>query len=262
VLHGPIVLAAKTQPFPNEQLNYLADDSRMGHIAQGQVCPLESAPMLVSDTKAFMDRFKPVPGKPLTFTAPGLVQGRNVGTVQFIPFFRLHDSRYVMYWPYSTPAALAGMQRRAARAEAERLALDALTLDQVAPGEQQPESDHGFKAEGGDAGINKGLHWRHATGWFSYDLKDRLGEARILRLSFSTLDAGRKFDILLNGQPLASVELDARAPQEIYTRDFPVPPELAAAAAARGGKVELKFVAHAGSVAGGLYGLRLLKALD
>jgi DUF1680 family protein len=260
VLHGPIVLAAKTQPFPDEQLNYLADDSRMGHVAHGPVCPLESAPMLVSDTRAFMDRFKPVPGKPLTFTAPGLVQGRNVGSVQFIPFFRLHDSRYVMYWPYSTPAALAGMQERAAKAEAERLALDALTIDQVAPGEQQPESDHGFKAEGGDAGINKGQHWRHASGWFSYDLKDKKGEARILRLSFSTQDAGRKFDILLNGQPLAAVELDAKAPQEIYTRDFAVPPELAMAAAAQGGKVELKFVARAGSVAGGLYGLRLLRA--
>ncbi len=260
VLHGPIVLAAKTQPFPNEHLNYLADDSRMGHIAQGQVCPLESAPMLVSDTKAFMDRFKPVPGKPLTFTAPGLVQGRNVGTVQFIPFFRLHDSRYVMYWQYSTPAALAGLQERAARTEAERLVLDAQTIDQVAPGEQQPESDHGFQAEGGDAGINKGLHWRHATAWFSYQLKDKQGEARILRLGFSTLDAGRKFDILLNGQLLASVELDASAPQEIYTRDFAIPPELAAAAAAQGGRVELKFVARAGSMAGGLYGLRLLRA--
>ena len=257
VLHGPIVLAAKTQPFPNEQLNFFADDSRMGHIAQGQVCPLESAPMLVSDTKEFMDRFKPVKGKPLTFTAPGLVQGRNVGTVEFIPFFRLHDSRYVMYWPYSTPAALAGMQERAAKAEAERLALDARTIDQVAPGEQQPESDHGFKAEGGDAGVNKGLHWRHATGWFSYDLKDKQGEARILRLTFSTLDAGRKFDILLNGRLLASVELDATAPHEIYTRDFAIAPALAAA---RDGRMELKFVAHAGSVAGGLYGLRLLRA--
>jgi DUF1680 family protein len=262
VLYGPIVLAAKTQPYANEQLNYLADDSRMGHIAHGQVCPLESAPMLVSDTKAFMDRFKPVPGKPLTFTAPGLVQGRNVGTVEFIPFFRLHDSRYVMYWPYSTPAALAGMQERAAKAEAERLALDAQTIDQVAPGEQQPESDHGFKAEGGDAGINKGLHWRHATGWFSYDLKDSRGEARILRLSFSTLDAGRRFDILFNGQLLASVALDGKADQEIYTRDFAIPPQMAAAAAAQGGKVELKFVAHAGSVAGGLYGLRLMRAFE
>ncbi|NVD69893.1 glycoside hydrolase family 127 protein [Duganella sp. BJB1802] len=254
VLHGPIVLAARTNPFAGEKLNFFADDSRMGHVAQGQVCPLESAPMLVSDTKAFMDRFKPVPGKPLTFTAPGLVQGKNVDNVTFIPFFRLHDSRYVVYWPYSTPANLASMQAKAAQDEADRLALDALTIDQVAPGEQQPESDHFFKGEGADAGVNKGLHWRHASGWFSYDLTDKKAEARMLRLTYSTLDAGRRFDIFINGQPLAEVTLDATAPQEIYTKDYAIPPAMAA-----GGKLTVKFVARQGSMAGGLYGLRLLR---
>ena len=254
VLHGPIVLAAKTDPFPGEKLNFLADDSRMGHIAQGPVCPLESAPMLVSDTKDFMDRFKPVPGQPLTFTAPDLVRGKNVGTTTFIPFFRLHDARYVVYWPYSTPANLERMQARAAQAEAARLALDAQTIDQVAPGEQQPESDHAFKGEGADAGINKGRHWRHATGWFSYALTDAKGEARTLRLSYSRQDAGRHFDILLNGQLLAEVRLDAAATQEIYSVDYPVPAVLAA-----GGRLELRFVARPGSVAGGLYGVRLLR---
>lgn len=254
VLHGPIVLAARTNPFAGEKLNFFADDSRMGHVAQGQVCPLESAPMLVSDAKAFMDRFKPVPGKPLTFTAPGLVQGKNVDNVTFIPFFRLHDSRYVVYWPYSTPANLASMQAKAALDEAQRLALDAQTIDQVAPGEQQPESDHFFKGEGADAGVNKGRHWRHANGWFSYDLTDKKAEARTLRLTYSTLDAGRRFDIFINGQPLAEVTLDATAPQEIYTKDYAIPPAMAA-----GGKLTVKFVARQGSTAGGLYGLRLLR---
>ncbi|MBV6319819.1 glycoside hydrolase family 127 protein [Duganella violaceipulchra] len=254
VLHGPIVLAAKTNPFAGEKLDFFADDSRMGHVAQGQVCPLESAPMLVSDTKAFMDRFKPVSGKPLTFTAPGLVQGKNVGSVTFIPFFRLHDSRYVVYWPYSTPANLASMQSKAAQDEAARLALNAQTIDQVAPGEQQPESDHFFKGEGADAGINKGLHWRHASGWFSYDLTDKKSEAKALRLTYSMLDAGRRFDIFINDQLLAEVILDATAPQEIYTRDYAIPPAMAA-----GGKLVVKFVARKGSMAGGLYGLRLLR---
>jgi len=258
VLHGPIVLAAKTAPIANEKLSFLSDDSRMGHIASGPVCPLESAPTLVSDTKDFMDRFKPVPGHPLTFTAPGLVQGlgKDVGNVTFIPFFRLHDSRYVMYWPYSTPANLAAMQAKAADGEKERIALNALTIDQVAPGEQQPESDHFFKADGGEAGVNKGKHWRHATGWFSYDLNDKKLEARVLRLTYSKGDAGRQFDIVINGQMLAHVTLDDKAPEDLYTVDYPLPPALVAAAK---GKLTVKFVARSGSVAGGLYGLRLLR---
>jgi DUF1680 family protein len=256
VLHGPIVLAAKTQPFPGEKLNFLADDSRMGHIAQGQVCPQEAAPLFVSDTRQFMDRFKPVKGRPLTFTAAGLVHGGAGTPTEFIPFFRLHDSRYMMYWQQSTPSQLEQMVAANAAREAERLALDAQTIDQVAPGEQQPESDHFFKGEGADAGVNKGRHWRHATGWFSYELTDRKQEARTLRLWFARADKGREFDILVNGQLLQAVKLEGDATEEVYTRDFPVAAEIVKGTH---GKLGVTFRAHAGSVAGGLYGLRLLR---
>ncbi len=257
VLHGPIVLAAKTSPFPGERLNFVADDSRMGHIASGQVCPQEAAPVFVSDSKDFLGRFKPVPGQPLTFTAPGLVQaagqGQGGGAVRFIPFFRLHDSRYMIYWQQTTPAGLAGMRERARAAEAERLALDARTIDQVAPGEQQPESDHFFKGEGADAGLRGMRHWRHASKWFSYELKDPEGTARTLRLTFASGDAGRRFDVLLNGQLLQAVTIERKG-EAFYDLDLPLP-----AGVARDGKLEVKFAAHPGSIAGGLYGLRLLR---
>jgi DUF1680 family protein len=257
VMHGPIVLAAKTNPFLGEKLNFLADDSRMGHIASGQVCPLESAPTFVADSRDFLKRLKPVKGKALTFMAPGLVQGGGVGpSTEFIPFFRLHESRYAMYFPQSTPGEYAHMKAETAAAEAERLALDARTIDQVAPGEQQPESDHGFQGKGADAGINKGRHWRHATGWFSYRLNDPKREGKILRLSFARADAGRRFDILVNGKGIAEVELPADEAQEFYTRDYRLPTDPVQAA---DGRLEVKFVARDGSVAGGLYGLRLLR---
>jgi DUF1680 family protein len=256
VLHGPIVLAAKTNPFPNEHLNFLADDSRMGHVAKGQVCPLEAAPTFVSDSRDFMKRFKPVPGKPLTFTAPGLVQGGGGSSTEFIPFFRLHDARYVVYWPQSTPDDYARMREESAAKEAERLALDAQTIDQVAPGEQQPESDHFFKGEGADAGVNGGRHWRHATKWFSYQLNDPKRETRVLRLTFARVDGGRQFDIVVNGQRIAEVELPINEAQEFYTRNYAIPAALVQAAT---GKLEVKFVAKEGSVAGGVYDLRLLR---
>jgi len=253
VLHGPIVLAAKTSPFPGEQLQFFADDSRMGHIAQGPVCPQEAAPVFVSDSKDFLDKFKPVPGEPLTFTAPGLVQGQGAGTVRFIPFFRLHDSRYMIYWQQTTSAGLADMKAKAKAEESARLELDARTVDQVAPGEQQPESDHFFKGEGADAGLNGTRRWRHASSWFSYELKDREGRARILQLTLASGDAGRVFDVLLNGRLLQTVTIERKG-EAFYSLDLPVPAD-----AAREGKLEVKFVAQAGSMAGGLYGLRLLR---
>ena len=256
VLHGPVVLAAKTRLFADEKLDFLADDSRMGHIANGQVCPLEAAPMFVSDSKDFIRRFKPVKGKPLTFTAPGLVHGADGAKTEFVPFFRLHESRYTMYWQHSTPDGLAQLQAANAAREAERLALDARTIDQVAPGEQQPESDHFFKGEGSEAGINNGRHWRHAAKWFSYELNDPKHEAKALRLSFAKADAGRQFDILVNGRLLSSLTLKRDAEEEIYTMDIPIPDAMRRDAQ---GKLSVRFVARPGSVAGGLYGLRLLR---
>jgi hypothetical protein len=257
VLHGPSVLAAKT-PQAGEHLSFTADGSRMGHIAQGPVCPQEAAPVFVSDQADFIRRFKPVPGQPLTFTAPGLIQGRkDANRLQLIPFFRLHDSRYMVYWPRSTVAQQSLLRETLAQAERARLALDAQTIDQVAPGEQQPETDHGFKGEGAENGIAPAGRWRHATQWFSYVLNDPKGEARTLRLSFAAGDAGRRFDLVVNGRLLAEIQLARPDTQAaIYTRDFPLPAELLRDA---GGKLEVKFVAKPGSIAGGLYGLRLLR---
>lgn len=257
VLHGPIVLAAKT-PQPGESLNFRADGSRMGHIAHGAVCPQDSAPVFVSDKADFLNRFKSVPGQPLTFTAPDLIQGgKGAENLQLIPFFRLHDSRYMLYWARSTPAQQSLLRVELAKAEEARLALDAQTIAQVAPGEQQPESDHGFKGEGAENGIAPAGRWRHAKQWFSYDLNDPKAEARALRLSFARGDAGRRFDILVNGQLIAEVELGMPdTADEIYTREFPLPPELVRAA---GGKLNVKFVAKPNSIAGGLYGLRLMR---
>jgi uncharacterized protein len=258
VLHGPIALAAKT-PLPGETLNFKADDSRMGHVAHGAVCPQEAAPVFVSPRLKEADivrRFKPVPGRPLTFTAPGLIQGaKGEEKLQLIPFFRLHDSRYMLYWGHTTRAQQSLLRVELAKAEEARLALEAQTIDQVAPGEQQPESDHGFKGEGVETGIAPAGRWRHARQWFGYTLSDPLAQARTLRLTLASSDAGRRFDVVLNGRVVAELELAAEA-QPLYAHDIALPADLVAAA---GGKLELRFVAKPGSVAGGLYGLRLLR---
>jgi len=212
--------------------------------------------MFVSDSTDFIARFKPVAGKPLTFTAPGLVHGADGPRTEFIPFFRLHESRYTMYWQHATPGGLKAQQAANAEREADRIALNARTIDGVAPGEQQPESDHFFKGEGVDAGINNGRRWRHATNWFSYELNDPEREAKILRSEFSKNDAGRKFDVLINERLIAKVQLDGRSRSEIYSVDFLVPEDVRHSV---NSKLVIRFVASEGSLAGALYGIRILR---
>lgn len=256
VLHGPIVLAAKTRMAGDEHLDVLADDSRMGHIAQGPVCPSDAAPVFVSDTRDFARRIRPVRGQPLMFVAPGLIKGKDASTLRLIPFFRLHDTRYMLYWPYATPQDLAGRRMASAALDAQRHALNERTIDQVAPGEQQPESDHGYQAEGGDAGLAPAGRWRHASRWFSYVLSDPAREAAILRLTFSPQDAGRRFDLEVNGQQVAALTLAPPPGPQLYTVDIALP---AALAAASSGRLTVRFVAREGAIAGRLYGLRLLR---
>ena len=78
----------------------------------------------------------------------------------------------------------------------------------------------------------------------------------MLRLAFAKADAGRRFDILVNGQALVNVTLTADAKEDIYTVDYPIPD---AVRMKTNGKLSVRFVAKPGSIAGGLYGLRLLR---
>jgi hypothetical protein len=137
--------------------------------------------------------------------------------------------------------------------EQAKLALEAKTVDQVAPGEQQPESDHNFKGEKTESGIHRDRHWRHAAGWFSYDLKNRDKSARTLRVTYFGLDNDRHFDIYLNDQLFQTVHLDGKGGDNFVDADYALPGNLNTET------IRIRFVAHIGSMAGGIYYLRLLK---
>jgi hypothetical protein len=104
----------------------------------------------------------------------------------------------MIYWPVTTPEKLATRQQALRENEGAKLALEKQTIDQVAPGEQQPESDHNFKGENTESGVFNDRHWRHAAGWFSYDLKDPGKEGRKLRITYFGGDRDRTFDIFIN----------------------------------------------------------------
>ncbi|HEX2100244.1 MAG TPA: glycoside hydrolase family 127 protein, partial [Candidatus Synoicihabitans sp.] len=112
LLHGPLVLAAKTS---TENLDGLiADDARMGHIAPGRYEPLARSPMLVGDREKLADAVRPVQGQPLTFTAADLLQPPESRDLELIPFYRVHDARYMIYWRTTTPAGYAEVVRTVA----------------------------------------------------------------------------------------------------------------------------------------------------
>jgi DUF1680 family protein len=107
ILYGPIVLSAETTPFEDETLDFYADDSRMGHIPSGAMCPLPRSPILVSaSTDDIAKRIERVDDGELRFRFSGMIEPDAYSNTELVPFFRVHHSRYMLYWPYSTPEAL------------------------------------------------------------------------------------------------------------------------------------------------------------
>ncbi|MFC4655816.1 beta-L-arabinofuranosidase domain-containing protein [Rheinheimera marina] len=252
VLYGPMALAKKSQPFAGERLQLIGDDSRMGHIASGQSCPLSAAPLHIGDPQGFLQSIQPVKGQTLTFDTQALTGG----PARLIPFFRLHDSRYQLYFQQLSPEQAKAQQQAQREADAKAQQLAAATLDKVYPGEQQPESDHYYQGEQSEAGVNSNRHWRHSHSWFSYQLATQGETAAVLQLDYYGLDQNRQFELWIDDHKLADVSLSGTGQANWYSVDYPIPADWL-----RGHRtIRLKFVAKPGSIAGGIYGVRLLRA--
>ncbi|WP_375436366.1 beta-L-arabinofuranosidase domain-containing protein [uncultured Hymenobacter sp.] len=254
-VHGPVVLAAVTDT--TELTGLRANGARMAHVASGRLYPVEEAPVLVSTGPNVAEGIKPVVGQPLTFTAAGLIDSDKYRNVQLVPFYQIHDARYMVYWPVTTPAGLVARKEELRRKDEEKRALEARTVDQVTPGEQQPESDHGFQGEQTETGTFRNRHWRKATGWFSYNLRNPKRVARTLRVTYAGADKNRQFSIQVNGLPLAKVRLEGNPQGDFYDVEYALPEAFRKPNAPT--ELTVKFLAEAASTAGSVYDVRLLQ---
>ena len=88
------MLAMKTG---TEDLAHLiADDSRFGQLATGKKLPTDQAPILINNNIGdIANQLVTVEGKPLHFT----ITTKMVNEIrnELMPFFELHDARYMMY---------------------------------------------------------------------------------------------------------------------------------------------------------------------
>lgn len=110
ISYGPIVLGARTGT--EDLRGLLADDSRMGHVARGKQIPLRDLPILTTEPKNIPALVEPIASKPLHFTLSGLRLGKERVQMELEPFYGIHDTRYVLYWPQATEAQLQQLQEK------------------------------------------------------------------------------------------------------------------------------------------------------
>ncbi|MCC8173870.1 MAG: glycoside hydrolase family 127 protein [Odoribacter sp.] len=222
IMDGPFVLAAKTGT--EEMKGLYADDSRGGHIASGTKLPLQNMPMLVADSEnEILQNVQPVNGKPLTYTLRNNIEPEKYKHLELIPFFTLHDARYIVYFPYTTREGLQTFQNLLQEQEQEKAALQARTIDIVYIGEQQPESDHFFQSENAEAGTSNNRHWRRTKGWFQYELRNPEKESVNLSFTFYGEDETATFILEVNGENIGEHRINRQAGKGFYTINYKLP---------------------------------------
>jgi len=248
VFRGPIVLAGELGTEGLDKVNFWPN----GQTDEVHV-PTPLIPQLVCEPSDLVHSLVPVAGKPLTYQTRGVGRPKDV---TLIPLYKVHFQRYSVYWKLLAEADWNDHQARIAAEEARRKTIEARIVDEVRPGEQQAETDHQFKGERTNSGDFNDHKWRDAhNGWFSYELKVIAGQAMTLRCTYWAPDVGREFDILVNGEKIATQTLPLIGKDGFSDEDYPIPTQLIQGK----DKVTVKFQAHPGSTAGGVFGVLMLK---
>ena len=257
LMHGPILLGMKTG---TEDLAHLiADDSRFGQYASGKKLPINEAPILINNNISdIANQLTAVAGKPLHFTLSTKMENgiRN----ELMPFFEIHDSRYMMYWLALSEDSYKAYLDGLAKEEQERQALEARTVDKVQPGEQQPETDHKMETDRSQTGNSNDVFFRDASDghFFSY-LMQTGGQTELsLRLKYWGVGEWKthEFDIFVDDVLVKEVNNTGKYRiSEFKYETYPIPAELLMGKQ----QVRVKFVAKPRKQIGEIYEVRLVK---
>jgi hypothetical protein len=227
-------------------------------MAHGQRLPVDKAPIIVIDDKSKITDLIPIRGKPLNYTFKDLKIVNPINVV-LEPFFRIHDSRYMMYW-----MALSGSQYRSyldslSAVEKQKITLQQRTIDFVAPGEQQPEADHKLEQLNSRTGNHLNEFWRDAIneGHFSYNLSTNGETGLSLMVRYWGAEWGnRNFEIYINEEKLVSENNTGRWNQsKFFDIEYPIPDAMLNDKK----NITVKFKALPQSTAGAVYYVRLVR---
>ena len=259
IMHGPILLSAKTGT--QDMAGLIADASRWGHIANGPLIPLDKAPVMIGERSNILSKIYPVKGKSLTFTTKGLFASDADSKLVLEPFFRVHDSRYMMYWMALTKPQYQKVRDSLATIENEKIMLDKRTLDAVTPAQQQPEVDHFIKSSNSKSGNFQNEFWRNAIdgGFFSYVMRTNHETNLSLMVRYRGDEKGAlQFDILIDGEKLVTENLAGKWNKSGFVNvEYQLPESMITGKKS----VEVRFQTTHGNTAGGVFDVRILRKI-
>ena len=229
VLRGPLVLAADLGP---------ADKPFTA-----------AAPALVGTD--LLAGFTATDPERALYAARGVVRP---GDLAFAPFHRQHHRRSAVYFRRFTDSEWAAEETAFLAEQARLKDLAARSVDVMHLGEMQPERDHDLTSEISYPVVYRGRQGRDARsgGFIEFTMKVRPGPL-VLQSTYWGDERPRTFDILIDGQKIATQKLGHDRPGEFIDIDTPVPPALTQGKT----RVRVKYVPHDRNTAGPVFGARL-----
>lgn len=196
-----------------------------------EVSPNKAFAKIVAEDGHVLDAVKPAPAAPFTFAGsadyfrlPGTAEGRAV-TLE--PFYKIHgyERYYEVYWDVLTPK---DWQAREAAAAARQKKLDDRTVDCVVFSDSKSEQAHKCQGEKTCNGPWNGRYFRDSGAWFTYELKVLPDQPMALFCTYWGGDYGQTFDILVDGQKIATQTLTRSQPEEFFDVEYKLPKDLTA----------------------------------
>jgi DUF1680 family protein len=210
-------------------------------------------PALVGDVAGITKKITPDPARPLQFKTTGLALPHDV---TLVPFYRIVDQRYTVYWNVYSPEEWKARGTAAAAADARRGDVERRTIDRVVVDDTASEQAHALKSENATDGFFEARKTREARGgWFSYELKIA-GDAPVAIVATYRGSEGRRrvFDVLVDDQKIATESLEYH-PAEELDKEYRIP-----AAITRGkDRVTVKFQSQPDTTAGALIEVRTVR---
>jgi len=216
----------------------------------------QETPALVGERASLLEKIRPLDAAKLTFASEGLGRPREL---RLMPLFAITDERYSVYLDCFDEARWKAREAERAAERAALAALEARTVDFFLPGQMQPERDHKLTGEKTYNGTHNGRTWRDARdgGWFSFEMRVDPQAPMTLVCTYWGDDSGpRNFDILVDGEKIATQSLNRLKPNRFVDVAYEVPPALTRDKA----QVTVRLTAHPGQIAGGIFGCRTVRS--
>lgn len=252
IMWGPLVLAGDLGPEPQRATG------------RGQRITPPVVPVLIAADKPVAEWLRPVAGTPGRFRTMEVGRQPNaaatVQDVEFQPFYSLHRRVYGGYWDLFTEQEWAE-QRAVYAAEAERIRkLEAATVAQFEPGDDDSERPYGYQGGQGIAPqLMLGRVGRRGPSWFSYEVPVQADHPMALVATYYSDDRRgmpSSFEILVDGTRIAAAQIERSEPPRFYDVEYAIPAELV-----RGKqRVTVRFQAQPDGQIATVFGVRMIRA--